>query len=1143
MVLSAHLCLGIAVAVDPRPLERKMPQIEQDHAGQIPLPQQILKALQGRPMKGVELARVLGVDRTKVNQLLYGELSTKVQQDQTYRWSIRNAQPAAPAPTVTAPRQITEIGRLCKYYLECVGPDADEGVSTFARSNFGLPNYAELPVLPMLRPEIDWMNAPGVQTVLGAVRNDRSNLVAWLGYPVRIREHQTANWRGFFVEPVLLWPVEIPEHGQRNAEIADDLPTPNSKFLKRFGMGDPAASVEEAALLEEELGFNGQPEERPEMDEMVRRLVSIRPDWDWQEPMNPEECSTGLPLSEINRTGIYNRAIIVPGKRSPFTRGLESELKKLGDVRANELGGTILGQWLENPTKPNNQTDTQPILEVVPMNAEQRAAVKAALSSAHTVVTGPPGTGKSQVVTNILVNAAWRGVKVLFASKNNKAVDVVEGRVNGLANRPTLMRLGSREHQADLAEFLSSMLAGTVTQDDQVNYDEALERHKKLSSMRQKLEEQQGKTLQLRNAVDRLESEAESLRDVFGEANFRKLNGATTQEAESELNRFALVVGTLDPAKQNLFGKLILGFSRKSRVRKALEAKHSLDVHLALLEYRPVEIGAAPNIDEINRWCAGLRERVDAAKVVCKFQQTLEELRAVPSLEEIAGKDKKLTEEICENSQRLWQAWVQLTPKRISAEDRRNLSAYVALLRAQGPEDGNAPNQALRNQLRAIQRKVSHLFSCWAVTSLSAWGRVPFTAGHFDLVLIDEASQCDIASALPLLFRAKRSVIIGDPQQLRHISALTKSKEIELADKYGLLESRESWMYRANSLFDLSTSIANPSGIVNLLDHHRSHAHIIQFSNNEFYKRGLRIATRYAYLKRPRGQRLGIQWHDVVGNTVRPNRSSAQNEEEARAVVAVLRNLIVDRHFEGTVGVVTPFKAQKELIRSMNNECAELVAAISSNELLVDTIHRFQGDERDVMLFSPVISIGAARETVGFLRSNGNLFNVAITRARGVLHVVGDRNAALASEVPYYRRFAEYSQQLEHEGQQEQQAVDNLGPEYPPVVHPERVSDWERKVLFPALYSAGIKVIPQYEVEQYDLDFALIAGDRRLNIEVDGERYHRSWTGELCLRDRLRNQRLIELGWEVKRFWVYEVRDRLPECVQFVKSWIEKGAN
>lgn len=54
---------------------------------------------------------------------------------------------------------------------------------------------------------------------------------------------------------------------------------------------------------------------------------------------------------------------------------------------------------------------------------------------------------------------------------------------------------------------------------------------------------------------------------------------------------------------------------------------------------------------------------------------------------------------------------------------------------------------------------------------------------------------------------------------------------------------------------------------------------------------------------------------------------------------------------------------------------------------------------------------------------------------------------------------------------------------------------------------------------------------------MDGERYHRSWTGELCLRDQLRNQRLIELGWDVKRFWVYEIRDRMGDCIAWVKRW------
>src|SRR5690606_14640386 len=93
------------------------------------------------------------------------------------------------------------------------------------------------------------------------------------------------------------------------------------------------------------------------------------------------------------------------------------------------------------------------------------------------------------------------------------------------------------------------------------------------------------------------------------------------------------------------------------------------------------------------------------------------------------------------------------------------------------------------------------------------------------------------------------------------------------------------------------------------------------------------------------------------------------------------------------------------------------------------------------------------------------------------------------------------------------------------------------------LIRRSLTPIPQFSVEQYDLDFALFVGERRLNIEVDGEKYHRSWTGELCHRDQLRNQRLIELGWEVKRFWVPEIRDRIEECVSSIKNWAKEAAS
>ena len=99
------------------------------------------------------------------------------------------------------------------------------------------------------------------------------------------------------------------------------------------------------------------------------------------------------------------------------------------------------------------------------------------------------------------------------------------------------------------------------------------------------------------------------------------------------------------------------------------------------------------------------------------------------------------------------------------------------------------------------------------------------------------------------------------------------------------------------------------------------------------------------------------------------------------------------------------------------------------------------------------------------------------------------------------------------------------------------MSEWER-VFYKALYQAGIHTIPQYPVEKYRLDLALFDGDRRLDIEVDGERYHSAWDGELLRRDQLRNARMIELGWDVMRFWVYQIRDSMDESIARVHRWL-----
>lgn len=245
--------------------------------------------------------------------------------------------------------------------------------------------------------------------------------------------------------------------------------------------------------------------------------------------------------------------------------------------------------------------------------------------------------------------------------------------------------------------------------------------------------------------------------------------------------------------------------------------------------------------------------------------------------------------------------------------------------------------------------------------------------------------------------------------------------------------------------------------------------------------------------------------------------------------LAELERLVLGRNYQGSMGVVTPFRGQANRIRQIISQNPALDAALNRRNFMVETAHGFQGDERDVMIFSPVVSASTPQGALNFLKRTGNVFNVAVTRARAGLIVVGDKQAARNSGVSHLASFVGYVERL---------SVPRTPETYPSVAKPDLVSGWEG-YFYSALQENGIPLIPQYNVDKHILDFALFDNDRRLNIEIDGEHYHRDWNGDLLQRDQLRNMRLRELGWDVMRFWVYEVRDEMELCIQRVEQWLE----
>lgn len=540
------------------------------------------------------------------------------------------------------------------------------------------------------------------------------------------------------------------------------------------------------------------------------------------------------------------------------------------------------------------------------------------------------------------------------------------------------------------------------------------------------------------------------------------------------------------------------------------------------------------DMDTPDKLLAAMDQRLLDIGGIQGYSQLLNQLLACRRVEDVTGELQQNRKVAHEQATNLWKLWMECAPDRVAGPLKQHLANFTNNLQTMvnaGQQQKGVP-PAIREAFQENLQQVLAVLPAWAVTSLSAHTRIPLQAGMFDLVVIDEASQCDIAATLPLLCRAKKAVIIGDSRQLRHISGISPPLDGILRNRFGLARDA-AWSFPLASAFDLAASRQSACR-VDLKEHHRSHPDIIGMANELFYEGSLRVATRVDHLKVTNGKHPAVQWVEIQGS-MHKTRDGWENQAEALKVVWVLEQLLLQRGYMGSIGVITPFRGQKNCIDRLISGHPRAVQ-MRTQDLLVDTVHKFQGDERDLIIFSPVLSPNAPNGPVWFLRENPELVNVAITRARAKLLVVG--NSKAGAQVEYLKRFHERLRELPPAVLQHLVPTMPQNAIYPAVSKPETVSDWE-KILFSGLWNAGIRSIPQYPVDRYAVDLVVIVGQRRLAIEVDGESYHREWDGERVWADQLRDARLRELGWDVMRFWVYEIRDEFDAVIARVRRWME----
>lgn len=314
-------------------------------------------------------------------------------------------------------------------------------------------------------------------------------------------------------------------------------------------------------------------------------------------------------------------------------------------------------------------------------------------------------------------------------------------------------------------------------------------------------------------------------------------------------------------------------------------------------------------------------------------------------------------------------------------QNRNLLKAFSRAIRAR---TGHRQAQyfeemGLRNLLGALP--------IWLVNLSDAHRILPLEAEAFDLAIIDEATQCDIASALPVLQRARRAVITGDPKQLRHLSFLPRDRQASLGLQHELTPSQqEQFDFREISLLDLASEVIDDQDrVVFLNEHFRSQPEIIDFSNREFYGNNLHVMTT---LRSPHGAPTeALRLSRVEDGKREPDGS---NPIEAGTIIANLLAVAeAQRELPDSavhrIGVLSPFRGQVEFLRTKIAANEAACSLLQRHDLLIGTAHSFQGEERDLMFLSLALDDASPAASFRFLEKP-DVFNVAVTRARLLNH-------------------------------------------------------------------------------------------------------------------------------------------------------------
>jgi len=445
---------------------------------------------------------------------------------------------------------------------------------------------------------------------------------------------------------------------------------------------------------------------------------------------------------------------------------------------------------------------------------------------------------------------------------------------------------------------------------------------------------------------------------------------------------------------------------------------------------------------------------------------------------------------------------------RMKEEHRRHMEAWQQSMVKLGKGTGkHAPKH--RRDAQKHLNECRAAVPAWVMPIHRVWDTIDPAPGMFDMIVVDEASQCGF-EALPLFYLGKKILIVGDDKQISPDAVGIPRDAVHRLMKEYLYD------FQFKSSFDVENSLFDHGKLrygtrrITLREHFRCMPEIIRFSNDLCYSDAPLIPLRQYGPDRL----LPIRRVHLSDGYREGSHSRVINRSEAEAIVDKIVELCHEDQYENkTIGVIVlQGDAQAGLIENL------LLSRLGADEmekrrLICGNAYSFQGDERDIMFLSMVAATNAKIGPLT-MRADERRFNVAASRARDQMWLFHSVTLDDLSSSCLRRRLLQFFdksttqpvsgvdfEELEKSVHQANRSI---------VAPPDPFDSWFEVDVALEIARKGFHVIPQFEVAGKFIDLVVEGGQARMAVECDGDAFH----GAEQYEDDMLRQRVLErCGW------------------------------